>query len=111
MVEASQIDFACHANNDTYLLAELRDMDEAVASAYAYAKGRDDTLVLITGDHEAGMLALRESPDRKVIVEFTTKSHGFSMVPVLAFGPCAEQFAGVYENTSIFDRVSALLGF
>jgi alkaline phosphatase len=41
---------------------------------------------------------------------FGTKGHTATMVPVFAFGPGAETFAGVYENTGIFDRIRAALG-
>jgi alkaline phosphatase len=31
------------------------------------------------------------------------------MVPVYAFGPGAEEFTGIYENTTIFDKIKKLL--
>ena len=32
------------------------------------------------------------------------------MVPVYAFGPGAEEFTGVFENTDIFHKIKKLLG-
>jgi alkaline phosphatase len=31
------------------------------------------------------------------------------MVPVFAYGPGAERFAGIYENTDIFVKMAGLL--
>jgi alkaline phosphatase len=31
------------------------------------------------------------------------------MVPVFAFGPGAEHFAGIYENTAIFQKIKSCL--
>jgi alkaline phosphatase len=33
------------------------------------------------------------------------------MIPVFAFGPGAETFAGIYENTAIFDKMMELFEF
>ena len=35
---------------------------------------------------------------------FTTGSHTGVMVPVFAYGPGAKEFAGIYENTALFDK-------
>ncbi|MFK7810594.1 MAG: alkaline phosphatase, partial [Saprospiraceae bacterium] len=42
--------------------------------------------------------------------KFTTTYHTASMIPVFAYGPGAEKFAGIYENTAIFDKMKHLLG-
>ncbi len=111
MVEGSQIDFACHHSDPYYLLQELKDMNDAVGVAYQFASGRDDTLVIITADHETGYLSIRPSvPGRKVHVEFMTHDHSYIMVPVYAYGPCAESFTGIYENTAIFDKIRSATG-
>lgn len=54
MVEGGQIDWAGHANDVGWLLAEMRRFDDAVAVVLDWAAGRDDTLVVITADHETG---------------------------------------------------------
>jgi alkaline phosphatase len=33
------------------------------------------------------------------------------MIPVFAFGPGAEQFSGIYENTAIFDKMMSAYRF
>lgn len=54
MIEGGQIDWAGHANDAGWLLAEMRRFDAAVAAVLAWVAGRDDTLVVITADHETG---------------------------------------------------------
>ncbi len=40
---------------------------------------------------------------------FGTDGHTGVMVPVFAYGPGAEKFAGIYENTDIFKKMASLL--
>ncbi len=54
MVEGGQIDWAGHNNDAGTLLHELLRFDRAVRVAYEWAKGRDDTMVVVTADHETG---------------------------------------------------------
>ena len=42
---------------------------------------------------------------------FTSAQHTASLVPVFAYGPGAEQFGGVYDNTGIYQKMRDLLGF
>jgi len=57
MIEGGQIDWAGHNNDAGVLLHELLQFDDAVRTVYEWAKGRDDTLLLVTGDHETGSFA------------------------------------------------------
>lgn len=54
MVEGGQIDWAGHNNDAGTLLHELLQFDAAVRIVYDFAMNRDDTLVVVTGDHETG---------------------------------------------------------
>ena len=54
MVEGGQIDWAAHNNDAATMLHELLKFDEAVSAVYEWAKDRDDTLVVVTADHETG---------------------------------------------------------
>jgi len=42
--------------------------------------------------------------------QFITYTHTGSMVPVFAFGPGEEEFAGVYENTAFFYKFLEFYG-
>lgn len=54
MVEGGQIDWAGHNNDTGTMLHELLQFDDAVRAVLAWAEGRDDTLILVTADHETG---------------------------------------------------------
>lgn len=112
VVEGSQIDWKCHANNAQELLLEMHDFMEATEAALQFAAADRKTLVLITGDHETGGLAIEQgSRHRKLNLAFTTNGHTAALVPVYAFGPGAEVFSGMYENTEIYHKLIRLLNF
>jgi len=54
VVEAGLIDHAGHDNDTGTLLHEMIKFDETVALVHEWTKGRQDTLVLVTADHETG---------------------------------------------------------
>lgn len=112
MVEGSQIDWAGHSNDGEWAVQEVLDFDRAVSEAYDYARRRGNTLVIVTADHETGGLAVDDgSTFDKQVYHFNTNMHTGTMVPVFAFGPGAELFSGIYENTTIHDKMRRVLGF
>lgn len=111
MVEGSQIDWKCHQNEGREAVKEILDFDAAVREALLFAQGRDDTLVLVTADHETGGLALNPgSKMGKPKLVFTTNSHTAAMTPVFAYGPGADLFFGIYENTAIYTKMKKAIG-
>ncbi len=63
MVEGGKIDWACHANDAATTFHEVMDMDEAVKVAYEfYSQHPDETLIVITADHETGGFVLGTGP-------------------------------------------------
>ncbi len=54
MVESGQIDWCGHNNDAGSMLQELLRLDAAVRVIYEWAKDRDDTVVVLTADHETG---------------------------------------------------------
>ena len=60
MAEGSHIDHGGHENNICYMLEELIAFDNAVQAVLEWAKNRDDTVVIVTADHETGGLSLQE---------------------------------------------------
>ena len=59
MVEGGKIDWACHSNDAAATFREVLDMDEAVQVAYEfYEQHPDETLIVITADHETGGIVL-----------------------------------------------------
>ncbi|MEH6578077.1 MAG: alkaline phosphatase [Amphritea sp.] len=54
MVEGGQIDWAGHNNDTGTMLHEMIKFDNAVRYVHDWVDGREDTLVIITADHETG---------------------------------------------------------
>ena len=113
MVEGSQIDFACHANDSTWMMDEMLDFDYAVKVALDYAKEKGNTLVVVTADHETGGLTLPD-PNGKytnVVFDYSSRSHTCLPVMVYAYGPGAEQFTGWMQNTALKAKILNACGF
>lgn len=112
MIEGSQIDWGGHANNSTYIITEALDFDKAIAAVLEFAKKDGETLVIVTADHETGGYAINTGSKMDSIVgAFTTDKHTAALIPVFAYGPGAELFSGIYENTAIYDKMRHALGF
>jgi len=113
MIEGSQIDWGGHANDTQYIINEMLDFDSAVGKVLEFAKKDGNTLVIITADHETGGFSLNGGDIKtgRVDGKFTTKDHTGVMIPVFAFGPGAESFAGIYENTAIFHKMLSAFNF
>lgn len=54
MVEEGQIDWAGHANDAGSMLHEVLQMDRTFEAIHKWASKRDDTLIIVTADHETG---------------------------------------------------------
>ncbi len=107
MIEASQIDWAAHANDQEWLALEMQDAYAMLEGVLKKVKEDENTLLIVTADHECSYLSLKGKRTPKV--EFSTKVHSSQMVPVFAQGPGAEAFLGIYENTEIFEKMRLLL--
>ena len=121
MVEGSQIDWGGHANDGEYTITEMVDFDKAIGAALDFAEKDGNTLVIVTADHETGGFTLsattttdetgKTSSDyNELTATFSTSGHSATLIPVFAYGPGAESFAGVYENTEIFHKILGLTG-
>jgi len=112
MVEGSQIDWACHANNIEKNIEQVLLFDEAVKQAVDFAIKDKHTLVVVTADHETGGLTVRggKLSGQDLDIHWSTGGHTGLPVVVYAFGPGAEYFTGVYDNTDIPKKFAQLLG-
>ncbi len=107
MVEGSQIDFACHAHDSVWMVNETVDFSNAVQVALDYAKTHDNTLVVVTADHETGGLTMIDRKGKYTNVEFdySTGSHTCLPVMIYAYGPGAELFTGWMQNNEVKARI------
>lgn len=111
LVEGSQIDWMNHANDGRGVVMETLDFDRAIWEAIQYANKKGNTLVLVTADHESGGMSIEaDSRMNKLKYGFTTNGHTAAMIPVFAYGPGSSLFRGIYENTSIYHKMRAVLG-
>ncbi len=112
MIEGSQIDWAGHQNNTSYLVTEMLDFDKAIGEVLAFAAQDRETLVIITADHETGGFGIKDGSysEGKVEGMFPTKGHTGIFVPLFAYGPGAEEFNGILDNTDIPNLIAELFG-
>ena len=62
MVESGKIDWACHLNDAKTIVDEIIDFDKAIQEALKfYEKHPDETLIIVTADHETGGMSLGNS--------------------------------------------------
>lgn len=104
MAEGGAIDWAAHTNLSGRTIEEQRDFDTAIAAAVAWVEANsnwDDTLLIITADHETGYLC---GPDSKPTweplknngkgvqpgMEWHSGGHSNQLVPLFAKGNGAE---------------------
>ncbi len=111
MIEGSQIDDFGHFNEIGNLVEEIFDFDKTVGRVLEWAAADGETLVIVTADHETGGLSLvnGDLQEGEVQVWFTSKGHSGVMVPVFAYGPQAELFTGVMENSDIADKIRSVI--
>ena len=111
MVEGSCIDDWCHANKVGYAVEEILDFDRTVGVVLEWAAKDGETLVIVTADHSTGAMTLQGGNinEQRVAVNFSNTGHNGVAHPVYAFGPCAEQFVGIYENAELSNKIKELI--
>lgn len=106
MIEGSQIDWGGHANDLDYVVTELLDFNKTLGQALDYASKNENTLVVVTADHETGGLALTGGEGyREIEYQFSTGGHTATLIPVFASGKGSEKFAGIYQNSDIYHKI------
>ncbi|WP_263322354.1 alkaline phosphatase [Endozoicomonas sp. Mp262] len=73
MVEGGQIDWAGHENDVGAMLHDLVKFDDAIDYVLDWAQKRDDTLVIVTADHETGSFgfsySMKDVPEKVSLPE------------------------------------------
>ena len=132
MSEAGRIDWASHGNDTKTAILETLSLADAVAVAVGfYNEHPDETLIVVTADHETGGLTLawdegynmyfdkidridrskdKVYEDDKVFMDegsheshigWNTKDHSVANVPLFAIGAGSGPFSGRQDNTGI----------
>lgn len=111
MLEGSRIDDFGHWHDIPGLMGEIFDFDKTIGKVLQWAEKDGQTLVIVLADHETGGLTFLDGDIQKGNVQghYSTGGHSGIMIPVFAYGPQAEQFTGVYENTEVFSKIAGIL--
>ena len=114
MVGDMYVDRASHNGRLELLCDETRDLDRAIGKALDFAERDGETLVLVVGSPEASGMSIVGGNMAEGTVEAKWSmpgmaNHSGTQVPMFAYGPGAEQFMGVMENTEIFTVLKQML--
>ncbi len=112
VVESEITDGTGHDNDISGVVDAVRELDETLVALLSWAEPRGDTLVLVTADHDTGGLGVVDGDYTEGLAEvrWATGGHTSHWVPVFAFGPGAEHFGGVIDNTDLGVLIARVLG-
>ncbi len=124
MVEGARIDHASHGVNASKSLQDVIAFDAAIAQALK--AGGENTLVVVTADHETGGLSISGKDAPEIHGEALTDldhvtwgtdpgngsyaAHSVVDVPVLANGPGQWAFTGYMNNADIAWKIAKAMG-
>ena len=101
MVEGGKIDWACHENDAAATISDTIALDDAVAEAVDfYNEHPDETLILVTGDHETGGLTFGYAG-----TDYDTFLQNFNNQKISYAKFDSDYVAGYKENKTDFDTV------
>lgn len=113
MIEGSNIDKKSHDKDLMAMLYELNAFDLAVKVVLDWAAQRDDTLVIVTADHETGGLFIYDGLSKETVSEdayFSAGGHTDINVPYFIFGiDKKNKPIDVIDNTEIFKLCNKFL--
>lgn len=103
MVEGGKIDWACHANDAASTIADTIALDNAVGKAVDfYNEHPEETLILVTGDHETGGLTIGFAG-----TDYDTFLTNFNNQKISYAKYDSDYVAAYKENKTDFDTVMA----
>ena len=90
MVEGANIDKQSHSNQTKLMLKELLGFNDAVEAAMNWADSREDTLIVVTADHETGGLYYdRANATQATIasdIKWLSQNHSRTRVDIAVYG-------------------------
>jgi len=110
MIEGAKVDYAGHSRCLPGSIVETLSFDLAVAEALRYADTHEGTLVVVTADHETGGLTLIDGDKDTGLLTayYVTNDHTPILLPVFAYGPHSQEFAGQYLQRDIARKIKRL---
>lgn len=112
MIEGGAIDWANHANEKGRLIEEQNDFNKSVDAVIEWVEENsnwDETLLIVTGDHETGYLGGEEMKD---LGKSTIKDNGKGVMPGMKYysGNHTNQLIPFYAKGACADALVQLAG-
>lgn len=106
LIESAIIDGYGHNNDSEGMVEEMKEFNGTLKALVAYVNEHPETLLVVTADHETGGtgVAYKSYPvggTSDVALNFSTKGHTGTVVPIFAWGAGAEKFGGIFQNREI----------
>ena len=114
MIESAIIDGYGHNNDSEGMVEEMKEFNGTLKALVAYVNEHPETLLVVTADHETGGtgVAYKSYPvggTSDVALNFSTKGHTGTVVPIFAYGAGAEKFGGIFQNREIPGIIEQLM--
>ena len=112
MIENGYIDKYSHNNNFVSTMHEVMYFAQMIEAVYQFCAGRDDTVVMITADHETGGLQLGNTKESLTDELYTSDGHTATNVNLFikyAVDHKQKNYSAVIDNTDIFRLGKQLL--
>lgn len=114
MIESAIIDGYGHNNDSDGMIVEMKEFNRTLLEMIEYVNNNPETLLVVTADHETGGTGVyynghKPGNEGPLKLRFSTSGHTGTVVPIFAYGPGAESFAGVMKNTDIPKKIETLM--
>ena len=114
MIESAIIDGYGHNNDSDGMIVEMKEFNRTLQNMIDYVNNNPETLLVVTADHETGGTGVyynghKPGNEGPVKLNFSTSGHTGTVVPIFAYGPGAECFAGLMKNTDVPKKIEALM--
>ena len=114
MIESAIIDGFGHNNDAEGMIAEMHEFDRTLRQLVEYVNNNPETLLVVTADHETGGTGVDYTTHEvgetaPIKLRYSTRGHTGNVVPIFAYGACAETFGSVMKNTDIPDKIENLI--
>ena len=114
MIESAIIDGYGHNNDSEGMIEEMKEFDQTLKTLIAYVNKHPNTLLVVTADHETGGTGVTykshaiNQPER-LHLNFSTKGHTGTVVPIFAYGAGAAKFSGIFQNRELPEMIEELI--
>lgn len=114
MIESAIIDGYGHNNDSEGMIEEMKEFDQTLKTLIAYVNKHPNTLLVVTADHETGGTSVTYkshaiNQPEGLHLNFSTKGHSGTVVPIFAYGAGAAKFSGIFQNRELPAMIEELI--